>query len=133
MKKKKTSSILRKFLLFNLSIFSVLGLFTILYLNAIQPNLVKKVSTSHFIIIKNTSDHIERLGVEFNEEGIKQFLLSTRFLFQGLDRVQFFSQDVELIGDTNILDLDTSVFEKSDEVIEEGAVKKQTKKIITRE
>ena len=43
MKKKKTSSILRKFLLFNLSIFSVLGLFTILYLNAIQPNLVKKV------------------------------------------------------------------------------------------
>ena len=128
MKKKKSSSILRKFLLFNLSIFSVLGLFTILYLNAIQPNLVKKVSTSHFIIIKNTSDHIERLGVEFNEEGIKQFLLSTRFLFQGLDRVQFFSQDVELIGDTNILDLDTSVFEKSDEVIEEGAVKKQTKK-----
>ena len=61
MKKKKTSSILRKFLLFNLSIFSVLGLFTILYLNAIQPNLVKKVSSNHFIIINNTSDHIERL------------------------------------------------------------------------
>ena len=52
MKKKKTSSILRKFLLFNLAIFSVLGLFTILYLNAIQPSLVKKVSTNHFIIIK---------------------------------------------------------------------------------
>ena len=34
---------------------------------------------------------------------------------------------VELIGDTNILDLDTSVFEKSDEVIEEGVEKKQTK------
>ncbi len=124
MKKKKTSSILRKFLLFNLSIFSVLGLFTILYLNAIQPNLVKKVSSSHFIIIKNTSDHIERLEVDFDEEGIKQFLLSTRFLFQGLDRVQFFSKDANLIGDTNILDLDSSVFEKSDEVIEEGAEKK---------
>ena len=127
MKKKKTSSILRKFLLFNLSIFSVLGLFTILYLNAIQPNLVKKVSSSHFIIINNTSDHIERLGVEFNKEGIKKFLLSTRFLFQGLDRVQFFSNKLELIGDTNILDLDTSVFEKSDEVIEEGVEKKETK------
>ena len=127
MKKKKTSSILRKFLLFNLSIFSVLGLFTILYLNAIQPNLVKKVSSSHFIIINNTSDHIERLGVEFNKEGIKQFLLSTRFLFQGLDRVQFFSNKLELIGDTNILDLDTSVFEKSEEVIEEGVEKKETK------
>ena len=127
MKKKKTSSILRKFLLFNLSIFSVLGLFTILYLNAIQPNLVKKVSENHFVIINNTSDHIERLGVQFDEEGIKQFLLSTRFLFQGLDRVQFFSKSAELIGDTNILDLDTSVFEKSDEVIEEGVEKKKQK------
>ena len=126
MKKKKTSSILRKFLLFNLSIFSVLGLFTILYLNAIQPNLVKKVSSSHFIIINNTTDHIERLGVEFNKEGIKQFLLSTRFLFQGLDRVQFLSNKLELIGDTNILDLDTSVFEKSDEVIEEGVERKES-------
>ena len=85
MKKKKTSSILRKFLLFNLSIFSVLSLLTILYLNAIQPNLVKKVSTNHFIIINNTSDHIERLGIKFDKEEIKQFLLSTRFLFQGLD------------------------------------------------
>ena len=127
MKKKKTSSILRKFLLFNLSIFSVLGLFTLFYLNAIQPNLVKKVSVNHFIIINNTSDHIERLGVDFDKEGIKQFLLSTRFLFQGLDRVQFFSKNSELIGDTNILDLDISVFEKSDEVIEEGVEKKQTK------
>ena len=127
MKKKKTSSILRKFLLFNLSIFSVLGLLTLFYLNAIQPNLVKKTSTSHFIIINNTSDHIERLGVEFNKEGIKQFLLSTRFLFQGLDRVRFFSESSDLIGDTNILDLDTSVFEKSDEVIEEGAKRKENK------
>ena len=125
MKKKKTSSILRKFLLFNLSIFSVLGLFTILYLNAIQPNLVKKVSANHFIIINNTSDHIERLNIKFDKEGIKQFLLSTRFLFQGLDRVQFFSEDAILIGDTNILDLDTSVFEKSDAVIEEGAENKK--------
>ena len=121
MKKKKTSSILRKFLLFNLSIFSILGLFTLFYLNAIQPSLVKKTSENHLIIIKNTSDHIERLEIEFNRDGIKQFLLSTRFLFQGLDRVQFFSTSGNLIGDTNILDLDISVFEKSDEVIEEGA------------
>jgi two-component system sensor histidine kinase ChvG len=98
-----------------------LGLFTLFYLNAIQPNLVKKTSASHFIIINNTSDHIQRLGIEFNENGIKQFLLSTRFLFQGLDRVQFFSRNGILIGDTNILDLDPSVFVKSDDVIEEGA------------
>ncbi len=131
MKKKKTSSILRKFLLFNLSVFSILGLFTLIYLNAIQPNLVKKTSANQFTIINNTSDHIQRLGVEFNKEGIKKFLLSTRFLFQSLDRVQFFSIDGKLIGDTNILDLDTSVFEKSDEVIEEGAeVKKEINNII---
>ena len=124
MKKKKTSSILRKFLLFNLSIFSILGLFTLFYLKAIQPNLVKKTSSGHYIIIKNTSDHIERLGISFNKKSINQFLLSTRFLFQGLDRVQFFSVDGNLIGDTNILDLDSSVFQKSDAVIEEGAVEK---------
>ena len=124
MKKKKTSSILRKFLLFNLSIFSILGLFTLFYLKAIQPNLVKKTSSSHFIIIKNTSEHIERLGISFNKKSINQFLLSTRFLFQGLDRVQFFSVDGNLIGDTNILDLDSSVFQRSDAVIEEGAVEK---------
>ena len=120
MKTKKKSSILRKFLLFNLSTFSVLGLFTILYLNAIQPSLVKKTSSNHFIIIKNTSDHIERLGVNFDKKSINQFLLSTRFLFQSLDRVQFLSKEGELIGDTNILDLDTSVFERSDVVIQEG-------------
>ena len=123
MKKKKTSSILRKFLLFNLSIFSILGLFTLFYLKAIQPSC-KKTSSSHFIIIKNTSDHIERLGISFNKKSINQFLLSTRFLFQGLDRVQFFSVDGNLIGDTNILDLDSSVFQRSDAVIEEGAVEK---------
>ena len=42
MNQKKTASILRKFLLFNLIVFSVLGLFTFLYLIAIQPNLVKQ-------------------------------------------------------------------------------------------
>ena len=92
MKKKKTSSILRKFLLFNLSIFSILGLFTLFYLKAIQPNLVKKTSSNHYIIIKNTSDHIERLGISFNKKSINQFLLSTRFLFQSLDRVQFYQK-----------------------------------------
>ena len=82
MKKEKSSSILRKFLLFNLSVFSVLGLFTLLYLKAIQPNLVKKRTASHTIIIKNTSDHIQRLNISFDEKNIKTFLLSARFLFK---------------------------------------------------
>ena len=102
MKIKKSYSILRKFLLFNLSVFSILGLFTILYLKAIQPNLVKKRTANHFVIIKNTSDHLKRLNIRMNESEIKTFLLSTRFLFQSLDRVQFYSEEGFLIGDTNI-------------------------------
>ena len=120
MKQKKTTSILRKFLLFNLLVFTVLGLFTILYLKAIQPSLVKERTANHLDIINNTSDHIKRLDIQFSREGIKEFLLSTRFLFQSLDRVQFYDNEGNVIGDTNILDLDQSVFSKSDIIIEES-------------
>ena len=41
---KKSASILKKFLIINLTVFSVLGLFTIIYLEAIQPTLVKERS-----------------------------------------------------------------------------------------
>ena len=133
MKQKKSASILRKFLLFNLLVFSVLGLFTILYLKAIQPDLVKKRTINHITIINNTSDHLERLNVKFEKESIKTFLLSTRFLFQSLDRVQFYDRDGNIIGDTNILDLDKNVFSKSDSVIEssiDGIKQKDQKKIV---
>ena len=120
MRQKKSASILRKFLLFNLGVFSVLGLFTIIYLKAVQPNLVKERTSNHSIIIKNTIDHLQRLNVNFNAKDLKNFLLSTRFLFQSLDRVQFFNIEGELIGDTNILDLDQNVFTRSDKVIEES-------------
>ena len=119
MKPKKTASILKKFLLFNLTTFSILGLFTIFYLKAIQPNLVKKRATDHKIIISNTVDHLKRLNVNYSEEGIRTFLLSTRFLFQSLDRVQFYDLSGKLIGDTNILYLDQNVFSRSDVIIEE--------------
>jgi len=119
MKQKKSASILKKFLLFNLTVFSVLGIFTIIYLEAIQPNLIKDRSTNHKIIISNTIDHFDRLSVDFSKEGIRTFLLSARFLFQSLDRVQFYDLQGNLIGDTNILDLDQSVFSKSDFILEE--------------
>ena len=118
--KKKISFNFKKFLVFNFTVFAVLGLFTILYLKAIQPNLVKNRVSNHNIIIQNTNDHLQRLNVSFEEESIKTFLLSTRFLFQSLDRVQFYSNDGTLVGDTNILDLDQSVFKESDLVIQEG-------------
>ena len=126
MKVKKTASILKKFLLFNLTTFSILGLFTIFYLKAIQPNLVKERAKDHRIIINNTLDHLKRLNVEYSSEGIRTFLLSTRFLFQSLDRVQFYNSTGELIGDTNILDLDQSVFSRSEIIIEETIDGKQS-------
>ena len=119
MRQKKSASILRKFLLFNLGVFSILGLFTIVYLKAIQPNLVKKRAADHYIIVNNTVDHLKRLNINFNAKDIRTFLLSTRFLFQSLDRVQFYSINGDLIGDTNILDLDQNVFTRSDVIIEE--------------
>ena len=119
MRQKKSASILRKFLLFNLAVFSILGLFTIIYLKAIQPNLVKKRAANHYVVINNTVDHLQRLEIGFNEEEIRTFLLSTRFLFQSLDRVKFYTKAGELIGDTNILDLDQNVFSRTDIIIEE--------------
>ncbi len=129
MRQKKSASILKKFLLFNLGVFSILGLLTIVYLKAIQPNLVKKRTANHYLIINNTVDHLQRLDINFNGKGIRTFLLSTRFLFQSLDRVQFYSIDGDLIGDTNILDLDQNVFTRSDTIIEEtidGQVKEKS-------
>ncbi len=138
MKQKKSASILRKFLLFNLGVFSILGLFTIVYLKAIQPNLVKKRTADHYIVINNTVDHLQRLNINFNAKDIRTFLLSTRFLFQSLDRVQFYSINGDLIGDTNILDLDQNVFTRSEIIVEEtidGQIKEKgnSKKLIKKQ
>jgi len=119
MKQKKSASILKKFLLFNFTVFSILGIVTIIYLGAIQPNLVKNRTTNHKVVISNTVDHLNRLSIEYTKNGIRTFLLSARFLFQSLDRVQFYDLSGNLIADTNILDLDQSVFSRSDFIIEE--------------
>ena len=119
MKQKKSASILKKFLLFNFTVFSILGIVTIIYLGAIQPNLVKNRTTNHKVVISNTVDHLNRLSIEYTKNGIRTFLLSARFLFQSLDRVQFYDLSGNLIADTNILDLDQSVFSRSDYIIEE--------------
>ena len=116
---KSSSSILRKFLIFNFIAFLILGLFTFFYLKSIQPNLVEQRTEKHVVIINNTSNHIERLELNFERESIKNFLLSTRFLFQNLERVQFYNLEGYLIADTNVLDLDQAVFSKTDLVLEE--------------
>ena len=78
MKQKKSASILKKFLLFNFTVFSVLGIFTIIYLEAIQPNLVKNRTINHKVIISNTVDNFERLSIDFTKEGIRTFLLISK-------------------------------------------------------
>ena len=106
----KSLSILKKFLFINFIIFTIIGLLTIIYLNNIQPNLIKKKSINHINIINNTVDNLLRLEVKFVTEDIRKFLFSTRFIFQNLDRVIFFDNDLNLIGDTDTLDLDPRAF-----------------------
>ncbi len=106
----KTLSILKKFLFINLVIFTIIGLFTITYLTNIESSLLKKKSEDHINIINNTTDNIKRLNIKFQENDIRKFLFSTRFIFQNLDRVIFFDNKLELIGDTDTLDLDPRSF-----------------------
>ena len=106
----KTLSILKKFLFINLVIFTIIGLFTFIYLNNIQPSLIKKKSQNHTNIINNTIDNILRLDVKFQSDDIRRFLFSTRFIFQNLDRVIFFDDELNLVGDTDTLDLDPRSF-----------------------
>jgi len=112
------SSILKKFLVFNLIVFLVLGIFTYLYLNAIKPNLVKNRSEQHARIINNTTDHINRLNIQFTEESATKFLLDARFLFQNLDRVQLYDLNSNLLADTDTLDLAQDIFIRSQDVQE---------------
>ena len=113
-----SSSILKKFLFFNLIIFLFLGIWTYLYLSVIKPNLVKNRSNQHSKIINNTSDHIARLNIQFTKENATEFLLSTRFLFQNLDRVQLYDLNSNLLADTDTLDLVQDIFIKNQNVEE---------------
>jgi len=114
----KDLSILKKFLFINLIIFIVIGSFTVVYLNTIQPSLINKKTSNHIKIIDNTIDTINRLKINFTEDGIRKFLFSTRFLFQSLDRVMIFDNEFNLIGDTDTLDLDPRSFSQKLEVVE---------------
>ena len=114
----KDLSILKKFLFINFLIFIVIGSFTFLYLSSVQPNLIKKKTSNHIQVIENTIDHFERLKINFTENDIRKFLLSTKFLFQNLDRVTIFDHQFKMIGDTNTLDLDPRSFSQRLEIIE---------------
>ena len=113
-----SSSILKKFLIFNFIVFLVLAIFTYLYLKAIKPDLIKNRSQEHVKIIENTSDHLKRLNINFTKDDATKFFLSSRFLFQNLDRVQLYDKNIKLIADTDILDLDPNAFSSGFEIFE---------------
>ena len=123
----KDLSILKKFLFINLLIFVIIGSFTVLYLQSIQPNLIYNKTFKHVQIIDNTIDHIQRLNVKFKEGEIRKFLFSTRFLFQNLDRVTIFDSKFNLIGDTDTLDLDPRSFSQRLDIVEMDVTTKKEK------
>ena len=125
----KNLSILRKFLFINFLIFIIIGLITILYLNSVQPNLIKAKQSKHIEILNNTIGHFNRLNIAFNQDEIRNFLFSTRFLFQNLDRVTIFDNEFNLIGDTDTLDLDPRSFNQTSEVIQMDNLNEKSIKI----
>ncbi len=122
----KNIPILKKFLFINLIFFLIISIFTVVYIKNVQPNLIKKKSVNHFKIIDNTINHIERLEVNYNENDIRKFLLSTKFLFQTIDRVIFFDNKFKKISDTHTLDLDPRSFSKNFEIVEMDILSQDT-------
>ena len=114
----KNLSILKKFLFINLLIFIFIGTLTIIYLNYVQPNLIKKKTSLQIEVINNTINNLNRLNIKFEKNEVKKFLLSTRFLFQNLDRVIFFNESFEILADTDTLDLDPRSFSSRIEIVE---------------
>ncbi len=72
--------------------------------------MIKNKSVKHINVINNTINTLLRLDIKLEVDDIRKFLFSTRFIFQNLDRVIFFDNDLNLIGDTNTLDLDPRSF-----------------------
>ena len=114
----KSLSILKKFLFINLIIFLFIGSLAFLYIGNVKPNLIKNKTSKHIQIIDNTIEHILRLNIKFEEEDIRRFLFSTRFLFQNLDRVILFDNQFNLVGDTDTLDLDPRSFSNRLDIVQ---------------
>ena len=99
----KNLSILQKFLFINLVVFIFLGIFTFFYLGTIQKDLISEKKKSHIEIINQTILNLDKSDIKFTRNGINEFLFSkkSRFpYFEKLDRVIFFDDKLNLVGDT---------------------------------
>ncbi|MDC6469651.1 HAMP domain-containing sensor histidine kinase [Candidatus Pelagibacter sp. Uisw_099_02] len=126
----KSLSILKKFLFINLIVFIVIGSLTLIYIGNVKPNLIKDKKSKHIQVIDNTIEHILRLNIKFEEEDIRKFLFSTRFLFQNLDRVILFDNQFNLVGDTDTLDLDPRSFSNRLDIVQLEILNEETSKKI---
>ena len=127
----KSLSILKKFLFINSIVFLVIGSLTLVYIGNVKPNLIKDKKSKHIQIIDNTIEHILRLNIKFEEEDIRRFLFSTRFLFQNLDRVILFDNQHTLVGDTDTLDLDPRSFSNRLDIVQSEIFNEETSKKVT--
>ncbi|MDA7750024.1 HAMP domain-containing histidine kinase [Candidatus Pelagibacter sp.] len=126
----KSLSILKKFLFINLIVFLAIGILTLIYIGNVKPDLIKDKKNKHTQIIENTIEHILRLNIKFEEEDIRRFLFSTRFLFQNLDRVILLDNQFNLVGDTDTLDLDPRSFSNRLDIVQLEILNEETSKKI---
>ena len=70
------------------------------------------------------------MNIKFEEEDIRKFLFSTRFLFQNLDRVILFDNQLNLVGDTDTLDLDPRSFSNRLDIVQLEILNEETSKKI---
>ena len=78
----KNLSILKKFLFINFLVFLVFGLLTLIYLNQIQPTLIKDKTSNHIKTLNNTIENLNRLKIQFNEKDVKSFYFLRDFYFR---------------------------------------------------
>ena len=110
----KNLSILQKFLFINLVVFIFIIIITFFYLGAIQTNLINEKQKNHTNMINQTILNLEKSNIKLNEYGISEFLFSKRSrfpYFEKLDRVIFFDNKLNWIGDTRSIPSSTLLIE----------------------
>ena len=127
----KNLSILQKFLFINLVVFIFIIIITFFYLGAIKKNLINEKQKNHTNIITQTILNLEKSNIKLNEYGISEFLFSkkSRFpYFEKLDRVIFFDDKLNWIGDTRSIPSSLLLIEKLTEQSSENNFNNQENK-----
>ena len=116
----KNLSILKKFLFINFLFFTVIGLLTFLYLENVQPNLIKKKTSNQIEIINNTVENLNRLQIKFEESDIIIHLvdISHKNFEHHIDSVNVILNEIDC-GDKKTI----MVYNKIDKIYDDGYIK----------